>query len=205
MSIASLSSSKSQASQSVNSPAWLDVIKLSKRDIEAVYDSEKMKRRANRNYILGCSIATTMDYNSNTEFAKALLAIFNDAETMGEGNDRDKAKMVRRCLILRLSARERESANLSRILQKNFFKASIRGTRRGGLSDWESGLAATGSGGMEFHQGHVSVDALSFFFDILALLIIITQCCSHSLSIIFRLLLLYLTFLWKCITNSNGS
>lgn len=135
MSIVSLPS-RSQAAQSANSPAWLDVIKLSKRDIEAVYDSEKMKKRANRNYLLGCSMATTMDYNSSTEFAKVLLTIFNDAENMGEGNDRDKTKM------------------------KNFFKASIRGTRRGGLSDWEGGLgsagmAVTGSGGLDLHQGNV--------------------------------------------------
>lgn len=77
-----------------NSPLWMDVIKLSKRDIETIYEPEKMKKRASRNYFLGCSIGPTIDYNSSTEFAKALLAILIEAEAIGEGGERDKAKMV---------------------------------------------------------------------------------------------------------------
>jgi hypothetical protein len=76
------------------SPLWMDVIKLSKRDIEVIYESEKMKKRASRNYFLGCSIGPIIDYNSSAEFARAVLAIFNEAETIGEGGERDKTKMV---------------------------------------------------------------------------------------------------------------
>lgn len=72
----------------------MDVIKLSKRDIDIIYESEKMKRRASRNYFLGCSMGPTMDYTSSAEFTRALLVIFNEAETVGEGGERDKAKMV---------------------------------------------------------------------------------------------------------------
>lgn len=83
-----------QGQKLATTPAWLDVIKLSKRDLEIIYETEKMKKRTNRNHILGCSIAPTLDYSSSAELARALLAIFNEVETMGEGGDKDKAKMV---------------------------------------------------------------------------------------------------------------
>jgi hypothetical protein len=83
-----------QGSNIANTPAWLDVIKISKRDLEVIYESEKMRKRTSRNHTLGCSIAPTLDYNSSAEFARAVLAIFNEVETMGEGGEKDKAKMV---------------------------------------------------------------------------------------------------------------
>lgn len=73
---------------------------MSKRDLENVYEPEKMKKRASRNYFLGCCMGPTLEYNSSAEFARALLAIFNDAETVGEGGERDKAKMVIAILAL---------------------------------------------------------------------------------------------------------
>jgi hypothetical protein len=90
----SITSQSTQGPGAAHVPAWLDTVKLSKRDLEAVYESGKMKRRTNRNHILGCSIAPTLDYNSSTEFARALLALFNEVETMSEGGDKDRAKMV---------------------------------------------------------------------------------------------------------------
>lgn len=77
-----------------NTPAWLDVIKLSRRDLEAIYETERMRKRTNRNHILGCSIAPTLDYSSSAEFARAILALFNEVETMGDGGEKDRAKMV---------------------------------------------------------------------------------------------------------------
>ncbi|UZJ51828.1 hypothetical protein CBS101457_001148 [Exobasidium rhododendri] len=112
-----------QSMNTANAPAWLDVIKLSKRDLEVIYDSEKMKRRTNRNHTLGCSIAPALDYSNSAEFARALLAIFNEVEVLGEGGDKDKAKV------------------------RNFFKtSSMRGTRRGMAGiEWDGSAGNTGT------------------------------------------------------------
>ena len=134
----------SQAHNTSITPAWLDVIKLSKRDLEAMYEPEKMRRRTTRNYTLGCSIAPLLEYNSSAECTKSILMVFSEVESLGEGAERDKAKMVSSSRLETLWS-GLESASTSSLdsflLKKNFFKSSMRGTRRGVAgTDWETGL-----------------------------------------------------------------
>ncbi|PWN35255.1 uncharacterized protein FA14DRAFT_160481 [Meira miltonrushii] len=83
--------------------AWLDIVRISRQDLDSIYDSEPMRRRAHRYYLLGCSLASTVELISVGEFARAVLAVINEVEMTADAGDKDKTKM------------------------RNFFKSSIRG------------------------------------------------------------------------------
>lgn len=81
---------------------WMDIIKITKSDLDAFYETERVRKRTNRNYILGCSLASSLDM-TGTECARAVLATINEVESWNEVNDKDKTKMVRRLLDFCLS------------------------------------------------------------------------------------------------------
>lgn len=83
--------------------AWLDIIRISRQDLDSIYDCEPMRRRAHRYYLLGCSLASTIELTSVGEFARAVLGVINEVEMTADAGDKDKTKM------------------------RNFFKSSIRG------------------------------------------------------------------------------
>jgi len=127
--------------------AWLDIIRISRQDLDSLYDSEPMRRRAHRYYLLGCSLASTIELTSVGEFARAVLAIINEVEMTADAGDKDKTKM------------------------RNFFKSSIRtGTGRKsagsvGLAEFSStydgvsvggpSLSSLGPSGVELVGTHV--------------------------------------------------
>lgn len=76
---------------------WLDIIQVSRRDLLAFYETDVMRKRASRYYLLGCSLAPTLELTSSSEFARAVLTVMNEVESMGEGGEKDKTRMVSKC------------------------------------------------------------------------------------------------------------
>lgn len=127
--------------------AWLDIVRISRQDLDSIYDSEPMRRRAHRYYLLGCSLASTVELTSIGEFARAVLAVINEVEMTADAGDKDKTKM------------------------RNFFKSSIRGgtARKSagtvGLAEYSStydgvsvggpSLSSLGPSGVELVGTHV--------------------------------------------------
>lgn len=91
-----------------NNQAWLDIVRISRQDLDSIYNSEPMRKRAQKYYLLGCSLASTIELTSVGEFGRSVLAIMQEVENASElGGEKDKTKM------------------------RNFFKSSIRtGTAR---------------------------------------------------------------------------
>lgn len=78
---------------------WLDTARFSRRDMDIHDDPERVRKRSARKFMLGCSLAPTLDIPSGPECARTVLAVFTEVEAMPDGGEKEKAKMVRCCSV----------------------------------------------------------------------------------------------------------
>lgn len=87
---------------------WLDTVRLTRRDLDTLYEPSRMAKRTSKYFSLGCSLAPLLEHSQGQDLVRGILAIVNEVEAVSEGENKDKTKM------------------------KNFFKNSIsRGSKRG--------------------------------------------------------------------------
>ncbi|KAK0551270.1 hypothetical protein OC846_001095 [Tilletia horrida] len=75
--------------------AWLNTVRLSRRDLSAAFDSEKMRKRTLRNIYLGLSLAPLIEITSLVDYCKAITQLFTELESWSENVDKDRSKVVR--------------------------------------------------------------------------------------------------------------
>lgn len=112
---------------------WLDTVRLTRRDLDGLYEPSRTAKRTSKYFTLGCSLAPVLELSQGQDLVRGIIAVINDVEAASEGEHKDKTKM------------------------KNFFKNSIsRGSKRGNTmgslapdlaSSFEGGAAGIGPGG----------------------------------------------------------
>ncbi|KAK0560135.1 hypothetical protein OC844_003953 [Tilletia horrida] len=75
--------------------SWLNTVRLSKRDLTAAFDTEKMKKRTIRNMFLGLSLAPLIEMSNLIDLCKAINSLFTELESWSENVDKDRNKVVR--------------------------------------------------------------------------------------------------------------
>lgn len=66
---------------------YASLVTLSQRDLQAVYDCERMRKRSHRHMALGVAIASLIDgsgVNGLTDLARGTLAVFNEVDALPE-------------------------------------------------------------------------------------------------------------------------
>ncbi|PWN89972.1 hypothetical protein FA10DRAFT_301265 [Acaromyces ingoldii] len=112
---------------------WLDTVRLTRRDLDGLYEPSRTAKRTSKYFTLGCSLAPVLELSQGQDLVRGIIAVINDVEAASEGEHKDKTKM------------------------KNFFKNSIsRGSKRGNTmgslapdlaSSFEGGASGIGPGG----------------------------------------------------------
>ncbi|KAL9932856.1 hypothetical protein V8E36_008111 [Tilletia maclaganii] len=75
--------------------SWLNTVRLSKRDLAAAFDTEKMKKRTIRNMYLGLSLAPLIELSSLNDLCKTIVNLFAELESWSEHVDKERSKVVR--------------------------------------------------------------------------------------------------------------
>ncbi|CAO1636599.1 unnamed protein product [Sympodiomycopsis kandeliae] len=60
------------------------LVLFSQRDLQAVYDSERMRKRSHRHLLLGLALSSALELTSIQDFTKAVLTAFNDVDSLPE-------------------------------------------------------------------------------------------------------------------------
>ncbi|CEH13827.1 hypothetical protein CBOM_01723 [Ceraceosorus bombacis] len=60
---------------------WLGTTRLSKRELDGIYDPEKMKKRSHRALLVGLSLAPLLDVPTLTEFVRSVLAVISEIDS----------------------------------------------------------------------------------------------------------------------------
>ncbi|KAE8260251.1 hypothetical protein A4X13_0g481 [Tilletia indica] len=75
--------------------SWLNTVRMSRRDLVAAFETEKMKKRTIRNMYLGLSLAPVIEMNSLGDLCKTVINLFAELESWSENVDKDRSKVVR--------------------------------------------------------------------------------------------------------------
>ncbi|PWN39426.1 hypothetical protein IE81DRAFT_26692 [Ceraceosorus guamensis] len=65
----------------VGKNVWLGTTRLSKRDLDGIYDPEKMKKRSHRALLVGLSLAPLLEVPTLTEFVRSVLAVISEIDS----------------------------------------------------------------------------------------------------------------------------